>query len=196
MKKILLASHNSKKAEEIRALLPKWQVLLPKDLGFSEEAEEKGRTFLENAVEKALFFSRKIQDWLVLADDSGLEVEALCGKPGVHSKRYATPDGDAKKNNAKLLEEMKGIPWEQRRAHFRCAMALAKEGKILFTGEGIVRGYIAEEARGNQGFGYDPLFFYPPFGATFGEVSREEKNQVSHRFLALRTVLEFLKGKI
>ncbi|RME76289.1 MAG: RdgB/HAM1 family non-canonical purine NTP pyrophosphatase [Planctomycetota bacterium] len=190
---ILLGSHNPHKKEEVAAILSGFQIITPSQVGIQNEPEENGKTFLENATAKSLYFSQKAPDYLVLADDSGIEVDALDGKPGVHSKRFSGPKGDSAENNQKLLSLLEGLDRERRKAQFRCAMVLSYQGKALFQGEGIVRGWIAFSLRGNQGFGYDPLFYYPPFQKTFGEVPPEEKNRVSHRYLALRTIQYFLE---
>lgn len=125
-------------------------------------------------------------DVLVLADDSGIVVEALGGKPGVLSARYAGKHGDDEANNRKLLSELEGVPDDKRKAHFACAIALANQNGVLLTTEGRVNGRITTSPRGNSGFGYDPLFFYEPYGKTFGETPAEMKNAVSHRANALR----------
>lgn len=122
---------------------------------------------------------------LVMADDSGLEVDALNGAPGVHSARYAGRHGDDRANNELLLKNLKGVPAEKRKARFVCEIALASPEGILFTVRGTVEGRIIEEPRGSGGFGYDPLFYFPPAGKTFGELPSEEKNKVSHRSNAL-----------
>ncbi|MBK8208217.1 MAG: non-canonical purine NTP pyrophosphatase [Planctomycetes bacterium] len=136
---------------------------------------------------------------LVMADDSGLEVDALGGAPGVHSARYAGTHGDDAANNQLLLKNLKGVPAEKRKARFVCEIALASPEGILFTVRGSLEGLIIDEPRGNGGFGYDPLFLYPPAGKTFGEMSPEDKNKISHRSNALakfRQALEnLLKGR-
>ena len=125
-------------------------------------------------------------DVLVIADDSGIAVDALKGAPGVHSARYAGKHGDDLANNRKLLQEMKDVKDDKRTARFVCAIALASQNGSLFTVEGKVEGRIAREAKGENGFGYDPLFFYPPYKQTFGEVDADAKNAVSHRGNALK----------
>ncbi len=152
--------------------------------------EETGDTFEFNAVEKALYYAAHTGDWM-FAEDSGLEVEALDGSPGVYSARFAGPDADDRANNSLLLEKMNGVA--DRRAQFVCLIALAREGKLVRTFRGEVKGEIVNEARGRQGFGYDPLFYYAPFGCTFGEVEAGEKMKVSHRACALRALFEFLR---
>ncbi|MBZ0137343.1 MAG: non-canonical purine NTP pyrophosphatase [Planctomycetes bacterium] len=134
-------------------------------------------------------------DLLVMADDSGLEVDALGGAPGVHSARYAGQHGDDVANNALLLKNLRGVPAEKRKARFVCEVALATPEGILFTVRGTAEGHIIDEPRGREGFGYDPLFLYPPSGKTFGELGGEEKNKISHRAKALslfKTELEKL----
>jgi XTP/dITP diphosphohydrolase len=122
---------------------------------------------------------------LVVADDSGLEVAALDGRPGVFSARYAGPACDYLANNRKLLRELEGVPEERRNAVFRCVIAVARPGQTLFTVEGRVEGRIADAMRGDRGFGYDPVFFHPAAGRTFAEMDPGEKNRLSHRFRAL-----------
>ncbi|HYL78049.1 MAG TPA: RdgB/HAM1 family non-canonical purine NTP pyrophosphatase [Bryobacteraceae bacterium] len=144
--------------------------------------EETGKTFEENAIQKALYYSQHC-DGPLFVDDSGLEVDALGGAPGVYSARYAGPDATDEANNRLLLARMRNV--EDRTARFVCVVALAKAGKLLRTFRGEVEGELLEEPRGQNGFGYDPLFFYPPFGCTFGEAPLERKMQVSHRAQAL-----------
>lgn len=166
---------------------------------------EDGQTFEENARKKALHYST-YADGLVFADDSGICVDALGGVPGVFSARFASPDADDAANNAKLLEELKrreGAPAERdqsssspvdtaRAAHYICVIALAEGGRILTITEGRAVGLILEEPRGSGGFGYDPLFFYPPLGRTFAELREDEKFAVSHRGEAFRKLLDHL----
>ena len=158
---------------------------LPKLAGLPAP-EENGATFEENASAKALYYSEFTPE-LVLADDSGLEVEALNGAPGVYSARYAGPEATDEENNRLLLRNLEFTA--QRRARFVCALSLARAGRILNRGEGMVEGEILEAARGAGGFGYDPLFYYAPLGRTFAELTLEEKFAVSHRGRALRMLL-------
>lgn len=155
--------------------------------------EENGTTFEENAILKALYYGAQAPG-LLFADDSGLEVDALGGAPGVYSARFAGASGgrDAvdEANNRLLLEKMRGV-WD-RSAQFVCVMALADGARLLGTFRGVVEGRILEEPRGSHGFGYDPLFLYPPFGCAFGEVPEEQKLQVSHRGKALRAMFRHL----
>lgn len=151
--------------------------------------EETGATFEENAAAKAVYYSR-YADGPVFADDSGLCVDALEGTPGVHSARFAGESATDEENNALLLERMRGVV--NRAARFVCVIGMAERGEVkgLFRGE--VEGEIAAEARGGGGFGYDPLFFYPPLGRTFGEFSHEEKWAISHRGRAFAKLISFL----
>ncbi|HTS78830.1 MAG TPA: RdgB/HAM1 family non-canonical purine NTP pyrophosphatase [Bryobacteraceae bacterium] len=152
--------------------------------------EEHGATFEETARAKTEYYSRFARGW-VFADDSGLEVDALGGAPGVHSARFAGPDATDERNNALLLERLRGV--ENRSARFVCSIALARDGRIEKTFRGAVEGRILDAPRGEHGFGYDPLFFYPPFGCTFGEATDEQKMHVSHRGIALQAMLDFLR---
>lgn len=153
--------------------------------------EENGATFEENARLKASYYSRFAPGPL-FADDSGLEVDALGGEPGVYSARYAGVDATDQANNRLLLERLGDQP--NRTARFVCVIALAEGGEVRQTFRGEVEGEILREAHGPGGFGYDPLFFYPPFGCSFGEVDGPEKFAVSHRGKALRALLKYLTG--
>lgn len=150
---------------------------------------ETGATFRENAIAKALYYSAYAPG-LLFADDSGLEVDALGGAPGVLSARFAGPDATDEANNRLLLERLRGV--ENRSARFVCAVALAERGRLIATFDGVVEGWIAEAPRGDHGFGYDPLFFYPPFGCTLAEAPAERKLAVSHRGQALAAMVRFL----
>lgn len=149
--------------------------------------EETGETFEENARLKAAYYSR-FTDGLLFADDSGLAVDALDGAPGVYSARYAGEDATDDANNRLVLERLGGNP--NRNARFVCVIALAKGGEVVETFRGEVEGEMLHEARGPGGFGYDPLFYYPPFGCSFGEVDDEKKFGVSHRGNAIRAMLK------
>jgi XTP/dITP diphosphohydrolase len=151
--------------------------------------EETGCTFEENAVQKALHYSKHCDGYLFV-DDSGLEVDALGGAPGIYSARYAGPDATDEANNRLVLERMRGI--EHRAARFVCVVALARSGKLVRTFRGEVEGTLTDEPRGENGFGYDPLFYYPPFGCTFGQAPLDRKMQVSHRARALHAMADWL----
>jgi XTP/dITP diphosphohydrolase len=159
--------------------------------GFRElpAAIEDGATFEENAVKKALHYARHV-DGLLFADDSGLAVDALGGAPGVYSARYSGEGATDESNNALLLRNLRGI--DNRAARFICAIALVEGGKVRGVYHGSVEGRIIDDARGPHGFGYDPLFWYEPFGCTFGEASDAQKFEVSHRGQALRAMLAAL----
>lgn len=153
--------------------------------------DETGATFEENAAQKAAHYSR-LCDGLLFAEDSGLEVDALGGAPGIYSARYAGAQASDEANNTRLLEEMNGK--SNRRARYVCAIAVARQGEVLATFRGTVEGDILAHPRGEGGFGYDPLFWYPPFAATFGEVSKERKFEVSHRRQALDAMFTWLRA--
>jgi XTP/dITP diphosphohydrolase len=152
--------------------------------------DETGATFEENAIQKALYYSKHCDEYLFV-DDSGLEVDALGGAPGVYSARYAGAEATDEANNRLVLERMQGA--QDRTARFVCLVALARLGELVRTFRGEVEGLLAQEPRGANGFGYDPLFFFQPFGCTFGEVSAERKMGVSHRGKALRALRDFLR---
>src|SRR5258706_3723649 len=177
METLLLASQNPGKLAEMRQLvagLP-FQVVGPKDVGIQDAPEETGTTFLENARLKARHYS-KLSKLLTAADDSGLSVDALGGAPGLYSSRFGGEGATDVDRNLLLLEKLAHVPEAQRGARFTSAVALARDGDVIFETEESVAGFIAGEPRGANGFGYDPLFLYPPFGGkTFGEAARAEK---------------------
>ncbi len=150
---------------------------------------EDGATFQENARLKAVYYGAR-QPGYVFADDSGLEVDALGGEPGVHSARFAGPNATDRDNNDLLLSRLRGVA--NRTARFVCVIALVRDGQLVTTFRGAVEGRIIDQPRGAHGFGYDPLFYYEPFRCTFGEASDEQKMQVSHRAQALRAMFAFL----
>ncbi len=186
---LLIATRNPKKRDEMAALLKGLpiQVLTLADFKNVTEIEEDGKTFRENAEKKALGYAKQT-GCLTLAEDSGLCVDYLKGEPGVYSARFSGSEKNDLKNCEKVLKLLKGVPEEKRTASFKCTAALALPGKILEVVEEEVEGRIAYRMHGTGGFGYDPLFFYPGFGKTFGEVSPEMKHRVSHRGKALRKI--------
>ena len=186
-KTLVLATNNQGKLEEIRQLLAglPLKILTLQDYPALVMPEEDRFTFCGNALKKAEAVAR-FSGEMALADDSGLEVDALGGRPGVWSARYAGEDGNWEANNHKLLEELKGVPSGERGAAFKCAVALVLPGKGPELLEEGCRGRIAEKPCGSGGFGYDPLFIYEPAGLTFAEMPGEEKTKVSHRGKALR----------
>jgi XTP/dITP diphosphohydrolase len=165
------------------------------DLGIDLEVEETGITFAENAVLKAEAFL-EAGGILSVADDSGLVVDALQGAPGIYSARYGGPDRTDDDRNRLVLEEMQAVPRELRTARFVCAIAVALPGRETAVFEGSVEGFITREAIGDQGFGYDPIFYYPAFGHTFGEVDADLKATVSHRGNALQHAAPFLRAAL
>ena len=186
---LLVATTNPGKLAEIRAVLE--TISIPnvslKDLGEFPIVVENGKTFEDNALKKARALA-EFSGRVTLADDSGLEVDALGGAPGIHSARYSGEDANDVRNNQKLLHALAGVPEEKRTARFVCALALCAPppfggGEWLFRGE--CEGRIAFAPRGENGFGYDPLFFYPPLNRTFAELDRETKGRMSHRGRAL-----------
>ncbi len=197
MSELLLASQNPGKLNEMRLLvagLP-FDVVGPRDLGILEAPEETGASFRENAAIKALAYAR-LSGRLTVADDSGISVDALGGAPGLYSSRFGGEGASDRERNRLLLERLRGVPPAGRGARFTSAVALARAGVLLFEAQESVLGFIADEERGKSGFGYDPLFFYPPFGKTFGEVPRQEKDRVSHRGKAFARLREFLAGLV
>jgi len=189
IKQILVATRNSNKLVEIRALLasPRLEFLDPEAVGNLPEVEEDGDTFEANAVKKAVTLAR-ISGMLTLADDSGLEVDALGGEPGVYSARYAGDPCDDAANNAKLLAALQGE--SNRRGRFRCAIALATPDGASKTVDGCCEGHITEAPQGTGGFGYDPLFIPDGYTQSFGELNAAVKHRISHRGAALRAARE------
>lgn len=195
--KIIIASNNEHKISEIKDILEPYgfHVLSMKEAGINVEIEETGKTFEENAFIKAKTIL-DITGEASIADDSGLEVYALNGEPGVYSARYAGEHGNYKKNNIKLLEKMKDIKDEDRGARFVSAIVfLTPEGDKI-TAMGTVEGFIGHKERGENGFGYDPLFVIPSLGKTFAELSKDEKNAISHRGNALLNFKKEFYNKI
>ncbi|MBE6596905.1 MAG: XTP/dITP diphosphatase [Ruminococcaceae bacterium] len=192
--KFVLASRNKHKIKELEFLLGKYikgiEILSLDDVGFFDEIEENGETFEENSLIKAK--AAAMSGYIGIGDDSGLEVDALDGAPGVYSARYAGEHGNDKANNELLLENLKGK--EDRSGRFVCALACVfpKDGRALSV-RGTAEGEMLTEAHGEGGFGYDPLFYYPPLKKTFGELTPDEKNQVSHRSDAVKKMAELLK---
>ena len=193
-RRLLLASNNAHKLAEYRALFAGLPFVLqvPKDLGLTLDVAETGRTFTENAVLKAQAFARAA-DVAALADDSGLEVDALGGLPGTWSRRYAGEDATDAERMALLLERLRGVATAERTARFRCVIAVADaDGSLLGSVEGVVEGLIAAEPRGRHGFGYDPVFWLPERGCTMAELPPDEKNAISHRARAAAAARDLL----
>ena len=208
MKQIIFATGNAGKMKEIREILngTGWNVLSLKDAGIDAEIEENGTTFEENAKIKA----EGIRNWclengipgcsgisakeiIVLADDSGLEIDWLGGEPGIYSARYMGEDTSYHIKNASLIERLNGVPDEKRTARFVCAVAAAFPDGSVKTVRGTMEGRIGYEEKGENGFGYDPIFYLPEYGCTSAELSGKEKNKISHRGKALRAIKDELK---
>ncbi len=192
--RIVLASGNTGKIREIQALLlPRNIQVLPQSAFAITEAAETAPTFVENALIKARNAS-KYSGLPALADDSGLEVDALNGAPGIYSARYAGSEAGTQANNLKLLEALEGFEGDHRRARFRCVLVYLRHpyDPSPIIAQGVWEGVIAKTLQGESGFGYDPLFYLPDLGKTAAELSPEEKNQLSHRGKALRQLLETL----
>ena len=194
--KLLLATNNTHKAQEIREILKDSfsEIFTMREAGIDLDVLEDGLTFRENALKKAvetLAFAQDRYD-AVLADDSGLCVDALGGAPGVFSARFSGEGHNDAANNAKLIALLRDVPDEKRTARFCCCIALARIGRDPIAVQGEVEGTILHEAHGENGFGYDPFFYYAPFRKSFAELSSEEKNSVSHRKRALMLLKEAL----
>lgn len=192
MRKIVLASNNKHKVKEIKEILSDIELLTLNDIGFNEEIDETGTTFLENALIKAETVSKFLKnnnlDYDVLSDDSGLSCIALDGKPGVYSARYAS-DHDIKLNRTKLISDLKD---KDKKAYFNCTLILYHiDGKYEYA-EGKTYGTIIEEEKGDTSFGYDCIFLSDDLKKTFGEATEQEKNSVSHRFRALKQIKKYL----
>ncbi len=195
--KLLIASNNAHKVREIKEILSGYfdEMVTMREAGLDIDVVEDGRTFQENAVKKATEILEKSGFDAALADDSGLCVDALDGAPGVYSARYAGTGHDDKANNALLMEHMKDVPDQQRTCRFVSAVALARRGRPVLAVEGKVEGTLLRAAAGENGFGYDPYFFYPPFRKSFAELTAQEKNSVSHRRASLDALRQALDAE-
>lgn len=192
--KIVIATKNKHKLGEIQEILKdisRYSLVSLNDYPSAPDIEEDQNTFDGNASKKALEIA-KFTGELAMADDSGLEVAALNGEPGVYSARYAGEGATYQQLCTKLLKNMENVPDTARQAQFKTVIALASPQKVLFTVEGVCSGKIIREMRGSHGFGYDPVFLYEPLNKTFAELSAQEKNKVSHRSLALQKFKEQL----
>jgi XTP/dITP diphosphohydrolase len=204
--RLLAATTNQGKLRDFRVAAEAFQVAIEPLNGLKQIAapEEDGDTFAANAALKAIYYSRFAEGELVLADDSGLEVDALNGAPGVRSARFAadmglvdSPDANDNTdvwNNMVLLQRMAGVPAERRTGRYRCVLACARDGELVHTAEGSVEGMVLEAPRGTGGFGYDPLFYLPELEQTMAEIDLETKLTLSHRGRAMAALLEKLRG--
>ncbi len=193
-KRIIVASGNEGKIREIREILGSLglAVVSMKDAGFTSQAEETGTTFEENALMKARGLAEKTDD-LVLADDSGLEIDYLGKEPGIYSARYMGRDTSYDVKNQNLIDRLEGVPEEKRTARFVCAVAVILPDKRELVTRGVMEGRIGHEIIGENGFGYDPIFYLPEYGMTSAQIPPEEKNRISHRGKALKQMFELLK---
>ncbi len=196
-KQIVFATGNVGKVKEIRAILGDlgFEVLSMKEAGIKADIEEDGKTYEENALIKAREVA-KYTEAIVMADDSGLEIDYLNCEPGIYSARYLGEDTSYTIKNNNLIERLKGVPDELRTARFVCAIAAVLPNGEELTTRGIIEGRIGYEEAGENGFGYDPIFYVPQFCKTTAQLSPEEKNQVSHRGKALEAMKEILREKI
>jgi XTP/dITP diphosphohydrolase len=191
--RLLVATTNIGKLREIRSLLAEIpvEIVTLRDLPPIEEPEETGLTFAENARLKALYYFAHAGITTV-AEDSGLVIDGLEGEPGVHSARFLRPDASYPERFAEIFQRLSGPPEKNRAARFVCTLAVARAGRIIYEAQGTVEGEIAREARGSAGFGYDPIFFYSPYGSTLADVSEEAKLAVAHRGQAFRRLASWL----
>lgn len=202
MRKIIFATGNQGKMREVRSILKglkiegeEVEILSMKEAGIDLEIVEDGASFEENAVIKAKAISAAAPGTIVLADDSGLQIDYLNGEPGIYSARYLGEDTSYHVKNADLLARLKGVEEEKRTARFVCAIAAVMPDGSVDTATGIIEGRIGYEEKGEGGFGYDPIFYVPEFGKTTAELSEDEKNAVSHRGKALRAIRQRLEER-
>ncbi len=203
MRRIIFATGNQDKMREIKKILAgltidgeEVVICSMKEVGINPEIVEDGKTFEENAIIKAKAVAGYVPDAIVLADDSGLEVDYLNKEPGIYSARYLGEDTPYSIKNANLIERLSGIADEKRTARFVCAIAAALPGGKVITETATIEGRIGYEEKGENGFGYDPIFYVPAYGKTTAELSEEDKNEISHRGKALRAIRERLLTEI
>lgn len=192
--KVIAATHNKNKLREFREILEPlgFEIITEEEAGIDIEPEETGTTFEENARIKVRAI-HEATGKAAIADDSGLCVDALGGEPGIYSARYGTPELDDHGRLSLVLKKMKGVPAEKRTARFMCSIVFMNEDGVEISSTGKVEGILTEEPRGENGFGYDPIFFVPELGKTFAEADASEKNKLSHRGRALRKFKEALE---
>ena len=194
--RLLVATTNTGKLREIRSLLRDTAVELMtlRDLDAIEEPEETGATFEENARLKALYYASR-SGLTTVAEDSGLVIDGMDGEPGVRSARFLRPDASYPERFAEIFRRLAGPPVKTRTARFICALAVVEDGRIVYESRGTVEGEIAHEPRGERGFGYDPIFYFPPYKSTLAEVTDEVKLAVAHRGQAFRALASWLKDR-
>ena len=192
---MIVATRNRGKTREIREALKGLGVRIRSLSDFSNvpEIEENGKTFVDNALKKARYYTKYFGK-VTLADDSGLEVDLLKGLPGIYSARYAGEKASSQENNEKLLREMEGVPISKRGARFKCVIAVVSPDGREILAEGVCRGRIGFREKGRRGFGYDPLFVLPNYGKTMAQLSLKEKNKISHRGKALRKIRKMIQS--
>ena len=194
-KKLVFATGHQGKVNEFRQMLgDEYEIYSMKELGIDVDIVEDGKTFEENAVIKAKTVMEATGE-MVLADDSGFEVDCLNKEPGIYSARYMGEDTPYSVKNAELIRRCEGVPEEKRDARFVCVIACAYPDGTVDTATGVIEGKIAHEPKGENGFGYDPIFFLPERGCTTGELPPEEKNEISHRGIAIRKMVDILKKR-
>ena len=198
--RLLVATTNPDKLREIRAILGRLpvEILTLQDLDPVPEPEETGTTFADNARLKARYYDRALDRTegerpFTVAEDSGLVIDALEGAPGVHSARFLGPDASYPERFAEIDRRLEAVPAAKRRARFICALTVVRRSEIVFETTGTVEGEVAESPKGTRGFGYDPIFYYPPYGRTLGEVTDDEKRRVAHRGEAFRRLAMWLE---
>ena len=197
MNTIVVATQNKGKVKEIKEMLLGLNVDVKTmgEVGIDIDIEENGTTFEENALIKARAISA-LTDAIVIADDSGLEIDYLGKEPGVYSARYLGEDTPYEEKNKIIMERLLGVPKEKRTARFVCVMAMCQKGKPEVTTRGVIEGYIGDHAEGENGFGYDPIFFVDALGTSTANISMEEKNKISHRGQAVRKLAEEIRKRI
>lgn len=194
---IIFATGNAGKVREVKEILAdlNMEVYSMKEVGVAAEAEENGTTFAENALIKAKDIAEKVSAAIVMADDSGLVIDALNGEPGIYSARYMGEDTSYAVKNANLIQRLEGVPKEQRTARFVCAIAAVFPDGTTYTTEATIEGYIGYEERGEGGFGYDPIFMVDELGCSTAELTAEQKNAISHRGKALQAMKTYIRAK-
>ncbi len=194
MEKLVVATKNKGKIAEIKEVLKhmSFEVLSMGDMGITIDVVEDGKTFEENSLKKAIEICR-ISNTIVIADDSGIEVDYLEGAPGIYSARFGGPEATDEDRNLKLLDMMKGVPFEKRTARFVCAIAVAFPDGRSFVVRDTCEGYVDTECKGDNGFGYDPIFYIHDYGKSMAEISMDVKNKISHRAKALNKMVAKLE---
>ena len=198
MMRLIIATQNKSKLKEIRQILKglNLRIVSLADLKKKVRIVENGKTFLANARKKAIPISRVYSDDYILGEDSGLEVDYLKGAPGIYSKRYAGKSGNQKKNNQKLLKNLQEVPVRKRGANFHCCLVLAKSGRVLKVFEGRLKGRVASQERGSNGFGYDPVLYLSGYKKTEAQLPLSVKNRISHRAKAFGKLKKYLTSRL